>query len=59
VTKISGPYYVKPNLTLPKKSYLSAWILDSEFFKNIFELPRHTTNNIRSVFFDIEKKVKY
>jgi hypothetical protein len=36
VNKISSPYYVKPNLTLPEKSCLSAWILNIEFLKNYF-----------------------
>jgi hypothetical protein len=51
--KMCGTYYVKPNLTLPEKSCLRAWILDLEFFINIFVLPKHTANKIRPVFFDI------
>jgi hypothetical protein len=34
--KISDPYLVKPNLTLPEKSCFSAWIFDLEFFQKYF-----------------------
>jgi hypothetical protein len=36
VKKISDPYLVKPNLTLPEKSCFSAWIFDLEFFQKYF-----------------------
>jgi hypothetical protein len=50
--KFLDPYYVKPNLTLIEQSSASAWILDLEF-KNIFELPMPTANNIHPLIFYI------
>jgi hypothetical protein len=55
--QIYDPYYIKPELALPEKSCLSAGILDLEFKKNIFVLPRPTANKVRPVFFDSQKKV--
>jgi hypothetical protein len=56
--KNSDPFFVKPNPTLLEQSSASAWILDLEFKKMIFELPRPTANKIHPLIFDIQQIAK-
>jgi hypothetical protein len=46
----SGPYFVTPNLALPKQSCASAWIFNLEFWKTFFGFPGTPRTRLLSYF---------